>query len=191
MTTHCTNVECPSPAVRWDGRTGAWVHRDSGLRSCQAARGLLMPPFVQQKTRLPGQLFWHCPTCGTWVTVQKLRGTDDLYARCYGPASARHDPTRWVSVEGLEPPEDTPPLPEQRNGIHEVLLAAEEDSWEYGIEYHYSPERWHVLPNVTFANREDAERELAKRRRGFGEGGRKAYRLLKRRAAGPWSTVGG
>lgn len=181
--------------VRWDKDSGIWIHFETKLRSCQMASGaLLMPPLAQQRTRLPDQLFWSCPVCGTWVHVRPIQdGDDGLYARCYGPASHRHDPTTWVSAEGLEAPTepvDTPPVPEQRNGIHAVLLAAEEATWEYGIEYHYSPGRWHLLPNLLITDEAAAERELDKRRRSFGEGGKLAYRLVRRRAPGPWVRVG-
>lgn len=190
MAARCTNVECPSPAVRW--HSGAWVHTDTGLRSCTTGSGgLVMPPLAQQHPRTPDQLFWRCPTCGTWAPVRAFQdGSGGAYARCYGPAGARHLPTTWTSSVDLSPPADTPPLPEPRNGAASAP-AAEEPVWEYGIEYHYSPGRWHVLPNLVISDQEAAERELAKRRRGFGEGGTKAYRLLKRRAPGPWAQVNG
>lgn len=193
--TRCTNVACPAPAVRWDRAAAVWVHRTTGERSCALGAGRLMPPLTQRRSRRPDQLFWPCPACGTWVPVRPVQdGAGGLYARCCGPARYRHAPTTWVSAEGLEaPPEpvDTPPVPEQRNGFHEALPAGGEATWEYGIEYHYSPDRWHVLPNLATADRASAERELARRRRGFGEGGTRAYRLLRRRAAGPWAQVPG
>lgn len=57
---------------------------------------------------------------------------------------------------------------------------------EYGIEYHYSPGRWHVLPNTTFTDPVAAAKAVGQRNKARGA---EDYRPVRRRAAGPWEPM--
>lgn len=57
---------------------------------------------------------------------------------------------------------------------------------EYGIEYHYSPGRWHVLPNITFTDPVTAAKGVLQRNKAHGA---EDYRLVQRKAAGMWEPL--
>jgi hypothetical protein len=81
-----------------------------------------------------------------------------------------------VTFSDLAPPVDT-----SAEVAESTADAEPKEEVEFGIEYHYAPGRWHVLPNIVFTDESDAWRAVRSR---TGD-----YRVVKRRAPSRWEPI--